>query len=155
MRLTKNDLACLLESCPLFFALVFLSATPVLKSHFTTSRPVLIQTSILNSGLYLISESHVNLTAQFLGIGHACEISYPISLFPAEDDSVSQIVGGNASVETIKSQDSLWLLRCKNEKCGEFFDYFGRLRPTSVNCTNCGKRYQYDVSDFERHDAVE
>jgi hypothetical protein len=45
------------------------------------------------------------------------------------------------------------MLRCKNKKCGASFDYFGRLRPTSVNCTHCGKRYQFDVGDFGRHSS--
>lgn len=58
-------------------------------------------------------------------------------------------------MEMTKSRESLWKLRCKNEKCLEFFDYFGPLRLSSVNCTNCGKRYQYVVNDFERHDSVE
>ncbi len=53
-------------------------------------------------------------------------------------------------MEPIKSQESLWLLRCKNQKCGSSFDYFGRLRRTAVNCTNCGKRYEYDVAEFVR-----
>ena len=51
-------------------------------------------------------------------------------------------------MEPIKSQERLWLLRCKNAKCGTSFDYFGRLRRTAINCTNCGKRYEYDVADF-------
>jgi len=25
------------------------------------------------------------------------------------------------------TKDTLWQLQCKNEKCNEFFDYFGRL----------------------------
>ena len=54
-------------------------------------------------------------------------------------------------MEPITSQDSLWLLRCKNENCRAFFDYFGRLRRASANCTNCGKRHEYDVADFMRH----
>jgi len=52
-------------------------------------------------------------------------------------------------VETpTKSEESLWQLRCKNVKCGAFFDYFGRLRRTAVSCTNCGKRYEYDVAEL-------
>jgi hypothetical protein len=58
-------------------------------------------------------------------------------------------------METTESQESLWMLHCKNEKCRALFDYFGRLRPTSVNCTHCGKRYQYGVADFARHDSEE
>jgi hypothetical protein len=58
-------------------------------------------------------------------------------------------------VETTSSQDSLWLLSCKNEKCRKSFDYFGKLRPTSVHCTHCGKRHRYDFGDFERYDAPE
>jgi hypothetical protein len=58
-------------------------------------------------------------------------------------------------METLKSEGSVWLLRCKNEKCRVFFDYFGRLRPTAVHCTNCGQRNQYTVVDFERHGASE
>lgn len=54
-------------------------------------------------------------------------------------------------MEPIKSQERLWLLRCKNAKCGASFDYFGRLRRTAINCTNCGKRYEYDVADFVRY----
>jgi hypothetical protein len=54
-------------------------------------------------------------------------------------------------METTESQESLSMLHRKNGKCRAFFDYFGRLRPTSVNCTNCGKRCQYGVADFARH----
>ena len=48
--------------------------------------------------------------------------------------------------------DSLWRLRCKNEKCKEFFDYFGRLSSvTSISCTHCGKSSKHGVADFVRH----
>ena len=30
-------------------------------------------------------------------------------------------------METTESQESLWMLHCKNEKCRAFFDYCGRL----------------------------
>jgi hypothetical protein len=53
-------------------------------------------------------------------------------------------------------QDRLWILHCKNVKCLEFFDYFGRLRSsTSISCTHCGKAFQYGLYDFKRHDSVE
>ena len=87
-------------------------------------------------------------------VGHARLMLQPINLFPAEDDSVPN-QRGMKNVETIKSQDSLWLLRCKNEKCRAFFDYFGPLCPASVNCTHCGKRHQYAVADFEKHESEE
>ncbi len=55
-------------------------------------------------------------------------------------------------VEMTEFQDSLWMLRCKNQKCGKFFDYFGRLRPsTHINCANCGKASRYGVGDFKKH----
>jgi hypothetical protein len=35
------------------------------------------------------------------------------------------------------SEDRLWKLHCKNEKCKGFFDYFGRLRSNrAVSCTH-------------------
>ena len=49
----------------------------------------------------------------------------------------------------IESQDKLWLLHCKNDKCNEFFDYFGRLLSTkSIHCTHCGSFSQYGGADF-------
>jgi hypothetical protein len=54
-------------------------------------------------------------------------------------------------VESIKSENSLWMLHCKNQKCRALFDYFGPLRRTSVSCTNCGKRFQYAIAAFQRH----
>jgi hypothetical protein len=78
----------------------------------------------------------------------------PLTFPPPKGDSVRN-QRGMKHVEAIQSQDSLWLLRCKNQKCLAFFDYFGRLRPTSINCTHCGKRYPYDVRDFERHRSEE
>jgi len=55
-----------------------------------------------------------------------------------------------------ESTDSLWMLHCKNDKCNEFFDYFGRsLSSKSVNCTNCGQPSLYGIADFVRHDSVE
>ena len=55
-----------------------------------------------------------------------------------------------------KQPKSLWMLHCKNEKCGEFFDYFGRLRSSiPINCTHCGKPSRYDSADFVRHNSVE
>jgi hypothetical protein len=55
-----------------------------------------------------------------------------------------------------ESEDKLWTLHCKNEKCNEFFDYFGRLRSgTPIHCTNCGQPFRYGVADFMRHNAAE
>jgi len=57
-------------------------------------------------------------------------------------------------VDMTESQDSLWMLHCKNDKCEEFFDYFGRLRSiTPINCTHCGKQSRYGTGDFKRHNA--
>jgi hypothetical protein len=51
---------------------------------------------------------------------------------------------------------SLWMLQCKNAKCGEFFDYFGRLSAlTIISCTHCGKSSKHVVSDFRRHGDAE
>ncbi len=59
-------------------------------------------------------------------------------------------------MEAIKSEDSLWLLRCKNERCRKVFDYWGRLRPTRpIHCTHCGKVSFYGVADFTRHESEE
>jgi hypothetical protein len=53
------------------------------------------------------------------------------------------------------SEDRIWKLQCKNEKCKRFFDYFGRLSSNrAVNCTNCGKLCQYRVADFLRHNIA-
>jgi hypothetical protein len=53
-------------------------------------------------------------------------------------------------------KDRVWKLRCNNEKCKNFFDYFGRLRSKSgIACTHCGKISQYGVADFMRHNSVE
>jgi hypothetical protein len=53
-------------------------------------------------------------------------------------------------------EDRLWMLHCKNEKCKEFFDYFGRLRfNRGINCTHCGKSSQYRAAEFIRQDAAE
>jgi hypothetical protein len=59
-------------------------------------------------------------------------------------------------VEETESQDSLWTLRCKNHKCGQFFDYFGRRfrLGKAINCTHCGKASRYGVADFVRHNSV-
>jgi hypothetical protein len=52
-------------------------------------------------------------------------------------------------------EDRLWKLHCKNEKCMEFFDYFGRLLShRAINCTHCGKSSQYRVAEFIRHDPA-
>jgi hypothetical protein len=49
-------------------------------------------------------------------------------------------------------KDSLWMLQCKNTKCSEFFDYFGRVNSvTIISCTHCGKSSKHVVSDFRRH----
>jgi hypothetical protein len=49
-------------------------------------------------------------------------------------------------------KDSLWRLQCKNEKCTEFFDYFGRLSSLAIiSCTHCGKSSRYVASDFRAH----
>jgi len=59
-------------------------------------------------------------------------------------------------VETIKCEDSLWLLRCKNDRCRKVFDHWGRLRATKpIHCTHCGKISFYGVADFHRHDPEE
>jgi hypothetical protein len=51
--------------------------------------------------------------------------------------------------------DRLWKLRCKNEKCGSFFDYFGRMRSDKgIACTNCGQSLQYRVAEFVRHNPA-
>jgi hypothetical protein len=53
-------------------------------------------------------------------------------------------------------KDTLWQLQCKNEKCNEFFDYFGRLSSnTRISCTHCGKSSKHVVSDFTRHNSAE
>ena len=53
-------------------------------------------------------------------------------------------------------QDSLWQLHCKNDKCDELFDYFGRLRSsTLINCTHCGKSSRYALVDFVKHNSVD
>jgi hypothetical protein len=55
-----------------------------------------------------------------------------------------------------ESQDKLWVLQCKNVKCGDFFDYFGSLRSgRPISCTHCGKSSQYGVADFMRHTPTE
>jgi hypothetical protein len=54
----------------------------------------------------------------------------------------------------IETKDTLWKLQCKNEKCDEFFDYFGQLTSTTnISCTNCGKSSKYVFSDFTRHNT--
>jgi len=53
-----------------------------------------------------------------------------------------------------EGNDRLWKLRCKNEKCKQFFDYFGRLRShKGISCTNCGQSLQYRVGEFVRHSS--
>jgi hypothetical protein len=55
----------------------------------------------------------------------------------------------------IYSEDRIWKLQCKYEKCKVFFDYFGRLSSNrAINCTNCGKSSQYRVADFIRHNPA-
>jgi hypothetical protein len=52
--------------------------------------------------------------------------------------------------------DTLRKLHCKNGKCNEFFDYFGRLNSMmNISCTHCGKTSKHVVSDFIRHGAGE
>ena len=52
-------------------------------------------------------------------------------------------------LEITESKDSLWMLHCKNEKCGRFFDYFGRLDTyRAISCTHCGKSSKYHHADF-------
>jgi len=49
-------------------------------------------------------------------------------------------------------KNSLWMLQCKNTKCSEFFDYFGRVNSvTIISCTHCGQSSKHVVSDFRRH----
>ena len=59
-------------------------------------------------------------------------------------------------METAGLRDSLWMLHCKNEKCSEFFDYFGRVSSlTIISCTHCGKSSKHGVADFRRHGDAE
>jgi hypothetical protein len=59
-------------------------------------------------------------------------------------------------LEIIESKDSLWTLHCKNDKCGRFFDYFGRLDTyRAINCTHCGKSSKYHLADFVSPDFAE
>jgi len=52
--------------------------------------------------------------------------------------------------------DSLWMLQCKNAKCNELFDYFGRLSfVTSIACTHCGKSSRHGVGDFTRYNQTD
>ena len=40
----------------------------------------------------------------------------------------------------VRVNDGVWMLHCKNEKCNEFFDYFGPVTAfTNISCTHCGK----------------
>ena len=60
------------------------------------------------------------------------------------------------SPDGFEYRDSLWLLHCKNDKCNEVFDYFGRLLSTKfISCTHCGRASVYGVADFVRHNSVE
>lgn len=51
---------------------------------------------------------------------------------------------------------NVWMLHCKNEKCNEFFDYFGPVTAfTNISCTHCGKSTKHGVADFRRHADAE
>ena len=42
--------------------------------------------------------------------------------------------------------DRVWMLHCKNEKCNEFFDYFGPVAAfTNISCTHCGKSAKHGL----------